>query len=123
MPPYPEFRSLTEPAGNVANERRHKKEGYVLIKQAREITQLHASLYGMDFEALAHWLEHHPWAAFAALVLVAGFVARAVYRRADLKRRPSSMALLRSKQEQARFEPVQTVYVPRQFRRERPGKK
>ena len=81
-----------------------------------------AGFAGMDLEALAVLLERHPWAALAVLVLVAGFAARAAYRRADLKRRQHSGSLLRSKREQANFEPVRTVYAPRQFRRERPPK-
>lgn len=69
----------------------------------------------MNVAAIAAWAASHPWIASAALVLAlflaVGLASRMVRRR----RRP----LLRSAKAQAAFKPVQTVYTPKSFRRER----
>ena len=69
----------------------------------------------MKFAALAAWAASHPWiastVAVLALFLAAGVVSRMLRRR--------SRPLLRSAKEQAAFKPVQTVYTPKRYRRER----
>ena len=69
----------------------------------------------MKFAALAAWAASHPWMASAgtvlALFLAVGLVSRMVRRR--------SRPLLRTAKDQAAFKPVQTVYTPKRYRRER----
>ena len=68
----------------------------------------------MNLAALAAWAASHPWMASTAVVL-ALFV---VFGLAQKWRRPNR-PLLRSAKEQAAFKPVQTVYTPKRYRRER----
>ena len=69
----------------------------------------------MNFAALAAWAASHPWIVSAAVVLglflAFGVLSRMVRRR--------SRPLLRAAKAQAAFKPVQTVYTPKSFRRER----
>lgn len=69
----------------------------------------------MNIAAIAAWAASHPWIASAvavlALFLAVGLVSRMVRKR--------SRPLLRSAKAQAAFKPVQTVYTPKSFRRER----
>ena len=69
----------------------------------------------MNVAAIAAWAASHPWitsaVAVLALFLAVGIVSRMVRRR--------SRPLLRSAKEQAAFKPVQTVYTPKRYRRER----
>nr|WP_125958930.1 hypothetical protein [Sphingomonas koreensis] len=69
----------------------------------------------MNVAAIAAWAASHPWiasaAAVLALFLAVGLVSRMVRRR--------SRPLLRSAKAQAAFKPVQTVYTPKSFRRDR----
>ena len=68
----------------------------------------------MNLAALAAWAASHPWMASAAVVL-ALFAVVALIRKSRRRSRP----LLRSAKEQAAFKPVQTVYTPKRYRREK----
>ena len=68
----------------------------------------------MNLAALAAWAASHPWMASTAVVL-ALFVAVGLAQKWRRRSRP----LLRSAKEQAAFKPVQTVYTPKRYRRER----
>ena len=68
----------------------------------------------MNLAALAAWAASHPWMASAAVVLGL-FAVVALVRKSRRRSRP----LLRSAKEQAAFKPVQTVYTPKRYRRER----
>ena len=69
----------------------------------------------MNFAALAGWAASHPWMASAVAVL-ALFLAVGLVSRMERRR---SRPLLRSAKAQAAFKPVQTVYTPKVYRRER----
>ena len=68
----------------------------------------------MNLAALAAWAASHPWMASAAVVL-ALFVMVGLAQKWRRRNRP----LLRSAKQQAEFKPVQTVYTPKRYRRER----
>ena len=68
----------------------------------------------MNLAALAAWAASHPWIASAAVVL-ALFVVVGLAKKWRRRNRP----LLRSAKEQAAFKPVQTVYTPKRYRREK----
>ena len=69
----------------------------------------------MKFAALAAWAASHPWIASAVVVLALFLAVGAVSRMVRRRSRP----LLRSAKAQAAFKPVQTVYTPKRYRRER----
>ena len=68
----------------------------------------------MNLAAIAAWAASNPWTAstFAVLVIFALFSG---LRRMRRRSRP----LMRSAKAQADFKPVQTVYTPKRYRRER----
>ena len=68
----------------------------------------------MNLAAIAAWAASNPWTAstFAVLAIFALFSGLRRMRR-------HSRPLLRSAKAQAAFKPVQTVYTPKSFRRER----
>ena len=80
------------------------------------------SLYGMDFEALAELFLESPWLVSAGLAILAGTLMVLLFRLAGSRRR-KAWALLRPPKDQARFEPLSTVYDPRPYRRRRETKK
>ncbi len=68
----------------------------------------------MNLAAIAAWAASNPWTAstFAVLAIFALFSG---LRRMRRRSRP----LMRSAKAQADFKPVQTVYTPKRYRRER----
>lgn len=74
----------------------------------------------MDSIALvARWMAQHPFAVLGALVTLAAAI-KLVWRLRAGFRSSKARALLRTVQEQKRFEPVQTVYNPKGYRKPRP---
>lgn len=114
--------SLTEPAKKVSKKARHEKQSGILIKRQSQITHLHASLGGMDFEALAELFLLHPWLVSGGMVILAGMATALARRLWGLRRRRAS-ALLRAAPDQRRFDPLSTVYDPRPYRQRREAKK
>ena len=78
-----------------------------------------ANFGGMDFEALVELFLLHPWMVSGGMVILAG-MATALARRLWGSRRRRAWGLrLRSAEEQQRFAPVQTVYMPKRYRLKR----
>ena len=79
----------------------------------------YASFCGMDsISWAAKWVAQHPWQVLCALVILAAVLKLAERLRAGWSSRKGT-GLMRSAQEQAQFDPVQTVYAPKGYRRER----
>lgn len=68
----------------------------------------------MNVAAIAAWAASNPWTASTLAVLAIFALFSGLHR---MRRR--SRPLLRSAKAQAAFKPVQTVYTPKTFRRER----
>ena len=68
----------------------------------------------MNLAAIAAWAASNPWTASTFTVL-AIFALFSGLRRMRRRSRP----LMRSAKAQADFKPVQTVYTPKRYRRER----
>lgn len=68
----------------------------------------------MNVAAIAAWAASNPWTA-STLAVLAIFALGVALRGMGRRSRP----LLRSAKEQAAFKPVQTVYTPKRYRRER----
>lgn len=73
---------------------------------------------------LANWavamFQRYPWGVSGVLVLLVGILLGGAIRLWGLwAARRSKRPLLRSAQEQARFQPVRTVYQPKEFRGQR----
>lgn len=78
-----------------------------------------ASFGSMNSIALAaQWIVNHPWAVLGALVILAAAI-RLVGRLGAKSQSRKALALLRPAREQARFDPLTTVYSPKSYRRER----
>ena len=69
-------------------------------------------------ETAARWVTLHPWKVLCALVILAGTWKAVERLRAGSSSRKGK-GLMRSAREQARFDPAQTVYSPKGYRRER----
>ena len=68
----------------------------------------------MNLAAIAAWAASNPWTA-STIAVLAIFALFSGLRRMRRRSRP----LMRSAKAQADFKPVQTVYTPKRYRRER----
>ena len=75
----------------------------------------------MDFaNSVLEAFQAHPWGMSCGLVILAAGLIGLLLRLQGLLRRRKGRALrLRTQDEQKRFQPVETVYAPRQFRKKR----
>lgn len=69
--------------------------------------------------AAAGWVASHPLLVLGAVVAFAAVVSLAGRLRAAARRRRAARVRLRTPKEQGRFNPVSTVYAPKQYRRPR----
>lgn len=67
----------------------------------------------------AAWIAQHPLFAVASVIFLATVFKCAQVVRKRWRIRKASTLRIRPQKEQARFEPVRTVYTPKGYRRER----